>query len=249
MNKNDYPKTSERFHSRLCSVLENLPDENDFDREELNKMTKIKKTVLVVAAAAVLMSATVFAGSVTISKYISSSSGIPEYTEVISKQEMQKDFGFAFEMPESFSNGYTFKDAVNTHTKSMDEGDSVVEKYDEISAQYEKDGKRISLYVNAGTEPERQQTDAREYDGCKFYFTSYTNKLVPGDYVLTPEDEAAQANGELVFSYGMDEVTISEVQSVAWTDNGINYLILGIDSELDEQELMKMAHELFDRQN
>ena len=61
---------------------------------------------------------------------------------------------------------------------------------------------------------------------------------------MTDEDKKAEENGELVFSWGSDEVKISEVSSVQWVKDGIQYMLMQIDGKLSENELRDMAADL-----
>lgn len=80
-------------------------------------------------------------------------------------------------------------------------------------------------------------------DGIDIYSDSYTNKFVPGDYELTEEDKAAQESGELVFSFGADDIKICEVKNVLWSVSDIHYTLTQIDGELSPEDLAEMAKE------
>ncbi len=75
-------------------------------------------------------------------------------------------------------------------------------------------------------------------------FRNYTNKLVPTGYKFTDEDKKAEANGELVFSYGSSKVERKEVQSVSWTVDDMHYELMQIDGKLSANELKDMAAEV-----
>ena len=81
-------------------------------------------------------------------------------------------------------------------------------------------------------------------DGIDVYYFNYTNKLVPPGYKFTDEDKKAEANGELVFSYGSSKVEINEVQSVSWTVDDMHYELMQIDGKLSANELADMAAEV-----
>ena len=72
------------------------------------------------------------------------------------------------------------------------------------------------------------------------------NKVVPADYQQTEQDMKDEESGKYVFSYGADEVEISQVQGVEWEQDGIYYNITAIDSPLDKQGLINMAKEVID---
>ena len=252
MNKKDYPQVNEHFHQRLCAVLENLPKEKELEKM---KRVNVKKTVLIAAAIAVVMSATAFAGGRMITGYIGSSSSIPQYTAIPDEKTMQKDFGFGFRAVEAFSNGYRFQDAVKGKQKRMGEGDEVIEQNRQFICEYSNGTKKISLFVDAGTPYEGNElspipgkTKIGEYRGTEIYETSYRNKVVPADYQLTDEDEKAEESGELIFSYGSDEVELHQVASVMWRMNDLNCSLLMMDNDIEQSELLTMVQEIIDNQ-
>ena len=61
------------------------------------------------------------------------------------------------------------------------------------------------------------------------------------------KDKKAEANGELVFSYGSSKVEIKEVQSVLWAEDGIHYCLMQIDGKLSADELAEMAKEIIEK--
>ena len=89
-----------------------------------------------------------------------------------------------------------------------------------------------------------QGSVAKTVGDTDIYYYSYTNKFVPADYTLTDADKRAEANGDLVFSYGAAEVEISEVQSATFVKDGTQYQLLQINGKLSGDELVKMAEEL-----
>ncbi len=54
-----------------------------------------------------------------------------------------------------------------------------------------------------------------------------------------------EKNGELVISYGSDEVEDQMFQSVLWEQDGVTYLISGFDTGLDAQTMFDMAADFY----
>ena len=83
-------------------------------------------------------------------------------------------------------------------------------------------------------------------NGTNLYYVHYINKLVSGDYELTEQDKKDQASGKVVFSYddSASQIDVSQVQSVNWNKDGIQYDLLQIDGKLSAGELADMAREV-----
>ena len=78
------------------------------------------------------------------------------------------------------------------------------------------------------------------------YYVHYINKLVSDDYKLTEQDKKDQTSGKVVFSYddSVSQIEVSQVQSVNWNKDGIQYGLLQIDGKLSAGELADMAREV-----
>ena len=63
---------------------------------------------------------------------------------------------------------------------------------------------------------------------------------------MTEQDKKDQASGKVVFSYddGASQIEVSQVQSVNWNKDGIQYDLLQIDGKLSAGELADMAREV-----
>ena len=117
-----------------------------------------------------------------------------------------------------------------------------------MSFDYEKDGDKVIFAQDKfNTKTELEGNVVKTVKGVDIYYYSYTNKSVPADYKMTDEDKKAEANGELVFSYGAAKVEISEVQSVTWKKDGMQYQLLQIGGKLSAEELVKMAEEILNK--
>ena len=85
-------------------------------------------------------------------------------------------------------------------------------------------------------------------NGTNLYYVHYINKLVSDDYELTEQDKKDQISGKVVFSYddSAAQIEVSQVQSVNWNKDGIQYDLLQIDGKLSAGELADMAREVID---
>ncbi len=209
-----------------------------------NKMSK-KKIFIIAAAATMVLSIGAYAASGIISSWAGSSNSWPDYKELPTAAECMKDIGYEPVLTDGFENGYVFKTGNIVNNSLMDEHDNAVEKFKSISFDYVKDDDMV-IYSAMKYDSEMDNTaDAiAEKNGTEFYYSKYTNKAVPADYTMTDEDKRAEENGELVFSYGANEVSISEVQGLSWYYDGIHYSFTQIDGDLSADELVAMAEEL-----
>ena len=67
--------------------------------------------------------------------------------------------------------------------------------------------------------------------------------VVPEDYALSAEEKAAEEKGDVIFSYGSDEVMEYTVQSVQWLDDGVQFMLMQMNGMLTADELVDMAKE------
>ena len=64
---------------------------------------------------------------------------------------------------------------------------------------------------------------------------------------MTKEDKVAEANGELVFSYGSSKVEIVTVQAISFEKDGIRHSLMQINGKLTKDELVEMAKEIINK--
>ena len=211
-------------------------------------MKSKKKIALIAIAATLVMGITVFAASGLVTSWFSSSSGIPDYDSLPSAEQVKKDIGRDAVLIESFENGYTFDNGSIINNNLTDENKNSVEKFKSVMFRYEKDGDMVNFSQDKyDSNMETVGSVVATVNGVDVLYHSYTNKLVPSDYKMTDEDKKAEANGELVFSYGSSKVEIKEVQSVLWAEDGIHYSLMQIDGKLSDEDLAEMAKEIIEK--
>lgn len=214
-------------------------------RKDGHYMKSKKKISLIAIAAALVLGATVFAASGIVTTWISSSSSNPEYKSLPSAEQVKSDIGYEPVLIDTFENGYTFKNGSVINNNLADESGNSVEKFKSVSFEYEKNGDRVIFSQDKfNSELDTEGEIISSVSGTDIYYFSYTNKFVPPDYKMTDEDKKAEENGELVFSYGSSEVKISEIQSVTWRNNDIQYQLMQIDGKLSADDLVSMAEEI-----
>jgi len=211
-------------------------------------MKSKKKIALIAVAATLVMGITVFAASGIISQWFSSSSSIPDYETLPAAEQIVKAIGYEAVTIEEFANGYKFDNGSIVDNALADETGNVTENFKSVTFRYEKDSDEVIFSqdkINSSVETSGEVITT--VDDIDVYYYSYTNKLVPGDYKMTDEDKKAEESGELVFSYGIDEVRISEVQAVSWKKDGMYFQLMQIDGKLSDNELADMAAEIIEK--
>ena len=244
MNSMDIPPEMKRsIVSRITQATYN--QKNHLTKKENYKMFSKKKFALVTAAAIIVLGIAVFAASGIVTSWYGFSSSIPEYTSLPSVEQTIKDVGYAPVLMERFNNGYVFDDGSVLENSLEDDGNNSIEKFKSFSFRYTKDGDTIS-FTQAQYNAETQQYGVliASENGTDIYNTGYTNKVVPPDYKQTEEDMKAEESGELVFTYGSDDVSISEVNAVSWEIGNMHFDLLQIDGKLSNDELLQMAKEV-----
>ncbi len=231
---------------RIKDMVNNRIDSASTERM-LRPMKSKKKIALIAVAATLVMGITVFAASGIILQWFSSSSSIPDYETLPTAEQIVSDIGYEAVAIDEFSNGYKFDNGSIIDNALADETGNVAEKFKSVMFRYEKDGDAVIFSqdkFNSAVETSGEVITS--VDGVDVYYFNYTNKLVPPDYKLTDEDKKAEANGELVFSYGSSKVEINEVQSVSWEKDGMYYQLMQIDGKLSADALADMAAEVIE---
>lgn len=216
------------------------------DDERMFSIMKSKKSVALIAVVVVLaVGISVLAASGTVKTWYASSSSNAEYKTLPSEEDCLEDIGYVPVLVEEFENGYAFKNGSVVNNDLRDEENNSIEKFKSVTFRYEKDGDVLYLSqekFNSGIN--MNGTIVKSVEDTDIYYYSYTNKFVPGDYELTEEDKAAEESGELVFSYGSEEVEIIEVTNVRWVKDGVHCSLMQLDGKLSEDELVLVAEEI-----
>lgn len=242
-----FPEAPQSFKNRVITTLNTLPEKEN-EKMAIMKKKSIKRSMIFVTAIVMALGLTAFASG-KIGSIVSSSSSIPDYKKMPTQEEVTKEFGFSPKLVEAFENGYAFSGGSIVKGNMVDNDGNSMGKFKSLDIEYEKSGDAISLSMEQVVDSEwyTQVGTPTDYNGVSLYYGSYENKSVPGDYELTEQDKQDEASGKYVFSYGSDEIELVKVQSVTWQQDGIGYCLLGMDTNLNQAELTKMAQEIVDK--
>ncbi|MEL5864189.1 hypothetical protein [Clostridium cochlearium] len=247
---NAFPDTPESFKNKVSATLNSLPDQKENCEMENKKICikgLFKKKIVAALAAVMIVGTTVFAAG-KIFSITSHSSIIPTYTDIPTIEQVKKDFGFNPKLVKKFDNGYTFKSGHTVNNEALDEKGNSLEKTKSLDFTYKKGNDSLGLYMENGRlgEKPKKATIVDTYNGIELYYHSYTNKVVPADYKMTKQDKQDELSGKYVFTYGSNKEEISQVQGLHWMENGISYSFVAIDSNVSQDELVKMAQQIID---
>lgn len=247
--RNAFPNTPNNFKNKVRATLDSLPNNEesvDMERKVYNKISFKKKLVAAVAATFILGTTAFAAGKLF--SIVGSTSSIPTYRNMPTIEEVNKDFGFKPALVEKFENGYEFKSGHTSNKEGFDESGNSLGKSKELTMFYKKGDAEISIGIQDLSLVGDDTTSVlvENYKGSDLKYTSYANKFVPADYEMTEQDKKDEASGKYVFSVGSKEVEISDIKHIEFELDGLYYSILAMDSELTQDDLVKMSYEIID---
>lgn len=247
---NAFPDTPESFKNKVRSTLNSLPDQKEnceMENKKSYKKASFRKRTMVALVAAMVVGTTVFAAGKIVS-IEAHGSNIPNYTTIPTEEKVKKDVGFNPKLVKEFDNGYTFKGGHIFEETGRDSERNPVSKAKSLNFDYIKGNDRVALFMDDGRfggELEKEKI-VNNYNGIDLYYNSYDNKLVPGNYEMTEQDKKDQSSGKYVFSFGSDKIEISHNQHLSWVQDGVHYSFLAVDSDLSQDELIEMVHQVID---
>ncbi len=231
----------DRVKERVACQL----DFADVPRRSINMRVKKRIVVLIAAVAALMAGTAVFAATGHIANLTGSSSSKADYTSLPTADQMVREVGYEPVLINIFENGYRFDSGNIVKTKLKDDSENVVEKSKSLSFEYKKGGDTVEFtQMKCRSQLDLPGTVITTADDTDLYYSHYTNKFVPEDYQMTAQDKQDEASGKVVFSYGSSKVEKSEVQSVTWKKDGVQYQLLQMDGMLSSEELAAMAEEV-----
>jgi hypothetical protein len=245
---NAFPDTPRSFKNKVSLTLNNLPDKKEHGEMENRKIynkVSFKKRITVTLAAIFVLGTTAFAAG-KISSLVSGSSNIPTYTTIPTEKQVNDDFGFNPKIVEKFENGYAFENGYTVKIEGLDEKGNSVGKTKSLKVTYKKDNDIVNLCIENKMlgEKSEQEIVVDIYNDIDLYYLSDTYKFVPKDYEMTEQDKQDEASGKYVFSCGSKKVEISQFKYLSWTEDGIYYSFSATDSDLSQDELVEMAHQV-----
>lgn len=226
------------FDTEFGEMLEFSPEHE----ERTSTVMRSKRIVSIIAIAAVFAClATAFAAG-GLGGWFSGTEKV--YDELPSKAQYIEDVGYAPILIESFENGYAYKTGQVMNNEIYNDAGDVTDTFKSAIFSYERDGDEVIFSQDKiQTDKVPQGSVVTDVDGCKIYYHSYTNVVVPEDYELNEEEKAAEERGELIFSYGSDEILEYTVQSAQWAEDGVQFMLMQMNGRLSADELVAMAKE------
>lgn len=210
----------------------------------MKKKINIKKFAVCFAAAVVVLSVGVAAGS----RYAASISGGASWLDYIdhapTNEEISKEVDYMPKHPEKMGD-FTLSGAQPGNSSYKDESGSVMEETKDISFEYHNGDVHVTLFTDNATTVKPPENVTGSINGIDVSYSKVFNKFVPPDYKATEEELEKAKNGEINLAYGSIEVEEKISESMIWTENGINYHILSMgNDELGEDTLMQMAEDV-----
>lgn len=239
-------KQYEASEAMLEKIMKNI--ETGGTEVKMRKFN-MKKTAIVAAAAIMLIGTVCYAGGKAVNFY-SSSNARPDYTRYEDLEKAEAKAGVSAYAPESFLNGYEFKGINVINNKDTDEDGNAVAKYQSLCVRYARGAEAVSFFAEplVRANEDADLGESYEKNGITYHCHELSNKFVPVDYVPTPEEEKAVAEGTLNIGYGASDISCETSRSVTWTYNGATYKLFAMDSDLSItcQELYEMALEIME---
>lgn len=219
------------------------------NKKEVTMKKLSAKKIITAAALACALTGTVCMAAEKISGYyIASSSALTETTDFSDIAKLEKKADVSTGAQRTLNNGFAFASANIINTDETDAEGNTKNSFTEVEIEYKKDAKNISYCVKKGsrhfTEKELAGYQAIEADGITYYFNQSDYLFVPEDYEPTEEELAAEAAGDLFISFGSDVREEKVCTNLNWNTNGQGYSLLGMDLNMDADELLDMAKQL-----
>lgn len=262
---NEWQQMDDRIRNALqntgtrIEASESLKQRIDFQiadgsvkEEHKMKRMNMKKVVLGVAAACLMVGTIAIAGSGIVS-YVAHSSSIPDYTKFEDMEKAEAEIGYSVDGVESFDNGFRL-DGIHIHEAMLqDENGNALGEKKGLYMTYSKGGEELGIICekllpveNGDILKEGGYDRTSEAGDIVMGYRSYTYKAVPPDYEPSEEEKMAVESGRLQIGYGTDKVEINEFSSVVWVKDGVRYDLSGFDVSLSAEEMFGMAQEIME---
>ncbi len=249
--------TEQQFEALLRQALrpEIDPKDTAFSRSphgkgQIMNIQKVMKKAAAVLAAVLILTTTAYASDfMNIKSLVTTGRG--EYLSESYKDmgKAMKKAGFEITAPESFENGYSFRNVRVGETGAYDEHNKELFTYKDLVVYYRNPaGTTLSLFTHADreelTQGSRQPDMTRIIGEVQVDYRLDHYKFVPEDYELTPEDKVMLEQPGYYLSYGSDTVIEQTNHSLSWVKDGVDYSILDSGAKETPETLFVMAEAL-----
>ena len=246
--------TDEKFDQMMRQALPPLSAEDRLLRKTKMKMeesemnrTKVRKVLMTAATCGVMWAIAVGAVSQMRTGTIrrSRNDSQLDYGQL---SEVKKKIGYDCKVPQMLPGGYEFSNMSVSEEEAVGEGNILLRKYNGLIVEYQDKGDdsvMVSITQQAdeewGFDGKTEITgNAGEIDGIPIDISVNRYRLVPPNYQLSEEEKVAVDTGELIISYGSDEVRDITIGSVNFVIDGILYCITDM-NQVSESQLFEIA--------
>lgn len=224
----------------------------ELEEKENDSMKRFKftpKVLIASLALTVILASGVIAGG-KIAFTTTSSSHFDDINHFPTLEEVENIVDYSPKFVEKLGT-HKFKLTSPGESKDIDENGNILNKYKDISFWYktDNDGATLTLHTKPSSEvsnADKENSEIINYDGITLYYSSFTYKAVPPDYIETDEDKKLEDKGELMIGYGSDKIEEKKTQSIVWNEEGITYDLLDMNEEIDKSEFIEMAKQVID---
>ena len=209
---------------------------------------KMKKRFVLVAAAALVLSAGVF-GAGKITGTISSSTSFYNYTNYSDMAKAEKKAGFDAYAPENLGE-YKFDGITMENMADIDDTGAKLNKRKAIKVDYKNDvGDRVSLSIDKFPErsvptSEQPHHEMREIKGVPVYYSRIESVFLPDEKDATKEElERSEKDPFFNLAVGSDKREESASKHLLFDYKDIRYSLMAGD-DMDINEFYRMAEEI-----
>ena len=175
-----------------------------------------------------------------------------KYKTFPKEERILKDVGFSPKYMKSLPGGFEYVNGSIGESKLSDETGDVLTQTKHVTLAYRRDNDKPRLDLSI-TQVDEIFLDNKEgqlvgnFNGISLYYDQQDYKFVPADYELTEEDKKATETGKLEISFGTPEIEYSNIQSLSWYEDGLEYRIMGSDYGFTVEEMIDMATPIIDQ--
>lgn len=209
---------------------------------------KMKKRIVLVAAAALVLSVGVFAtGKIT--GTISSSTSFYNYTNYTDMAKAEKKAGFDAYAPESLGD-YKFDGITMDNIADIDDTGTKLNKRKAIDVDYKNaDGDRVMLSIdkrpdNSKTVDKQFYHEMRSIKGVQVYYSRLESVVLPDEKDASKEElERSEKDPFFNLAIGSDKREEDASKHLIFDYKGVQYELMAGDN-MDVNEFYKMAEEI-----
>lgn len=231
----------------FLEAMNELPDDllaEERTAQRVRPRRRYLRTALLAAALAMLLSVTAYAAGGSLAGIQNSSKLGCRWSSLTKLPKAERLLGREAIVPERFENGFAFKTLGISYSQRTDDAGDVVETWPELWASYENGGHTVRLGVTADRgEPFDASWIMREYEGAEIWSYGVIYKVVPEGYLASDEDLRKQEDGEMMLTWGSEEIEYYPSSFACFTLDGTAYTLLNMDG-VREDELVMMAEEI-----